>query len=90
MSAVVFIFYIFCVIVSLRSYFYLVAAWKFGGVWGLRVKSTTFDLDIGGINVFKSGDVTPILFSFRFRKQPCLVQNSFCRFCTQFRGYIKP
>ena len=38
--------------ISLRSYFYLVVAWKFREVWGLRVKPTAFDLDIGAINVF--------------------------------------
>ena len=44
-------FKFFCVIISLRSYFYLVVAWKFREVLGLRVKPTAFDLDIGAINV---------------------------------------
>ena len=63
----------FSVIVSLRSYFYLVAAWNFGDFGGCVLNLPRLTLTLVVLMSFKSGDVTPILFWFRFRKPPCLV-----------------
>ena len=79
----------FCVIVSLRSYFYLVAAWNFGDFGGCVLNLPRLTLTLVVLMSLNQGTLLQFCFGFGFVNHLVLFwsQNQFGKFSVTGRVY---